>query len=524
MSLALQFTIVGSATLASRVTGFIRDMLIAAVLGTGPVADVYVAAFLLPNLFRKMMSEGALNAAIVPRLARLEKEGGIQAARGFSDDLLSLLSAVLIVVVMVAEIAMPALMSVIAHGFRADVVKFADSVLFGRIAFPFVGFVLIVALMSALMNALERYAIAALVPLVLNLLMIAVLLGLLFAVPLGQYQAGLVLVSTVLVAGILQFALLWIGANQSGFTLRPRPFDAFLGRVDPETRKLLLLALPGMVIAGSGHVQMILASQLASFEPRAMSWLYYADRLFQLPVGFVASAIGVVLLPRVARALNRGDREAMAAAQSESLVFASLLILPATVALFVLAEPMTAILFQRGAFVAADAQATARLLQMLALALPAFVLIKVILPSFLANEEMRIPLIAVAIGLAANLATGFAARDVDRLVAPAAGVVCGVWVNALVLALAARGRMAIRNRAYLRALAALVAAAGMGFCVHAMAEAALHWLDPARPFFEKGGMLGLICLVGLVIYALMARLLGAFTFSDLGQLSSRARG
>ncbi|OYU47963.1 MAG: murein biosynthesis integral membrane protein MurJ [Rhizobiales bacterium PAR1] len=521
MSLALQFTIVGSATLASRITGFIRDILIAAVLGTGPVADVYVAAFLIPNLFRKMMSEGALNAAIVPRLARLEREGGVQAARGFSDDLLSLLCVVLIVLVAVAEFAMPQIMAVLAYGFRVDEAKFADAVLFGRIAFPFVGFILVVAVMSAVLNAVERYAIAALVPLVLNILMIGVLLALVFILPGGQRQAGLVLVSTVLVAGFFQLVILWISAAREGFDVRPRLGDALMGRVDPSAKTLLLLALPGMVIAGSGHVQMIVASQFASLEPRAISWLYFADRLFQLPVGFVASAVGVVLLPRLARAFHQGDGEAMAEAQSESLVFASLLILPATVALFVLAKPITAVLFQRGAFLAEDARATAALLKVLALALPAFVLIKVILPTFLAREEMRPPLIAVGLGLAANIAGAALFRDIERAIAPAAGVAIGVWVNALVLAFAAQGRMSILPRAWARAFAALLAAGVMGFCIGWLALEAKDWMAAERAFYEKGSVLALICLAGLAIYAAAARLLGAFTFRRLRRIGQK---
>ena len=524
MSLALPFTIVGSATLASRVTGFFRDILIAAILGAGPVADVYVAAFLIPNLFRKMMSEGALNASIVPRLARLEKEGGEQAARGYSDDLLSLLSVVVIVMVLIAELAMPQIMSVLAFGFRADEAKFTDAVLFGRIAFPFVGFVLVVALMSALLNAVERYAIAALVPLVLNLLMISVLLALVVMTPIGKRDAGLVLVTTVLAAGLFQLALLWWSAARAGFDVRPRPWDALMGRVDPSAKTLLLLALPGMVIAGSGHVHMIVASQFASLEPRAISWLYYADRLFQLPLGFVASAIGVVLLPRISRALNNDDKAAMADAHSESLVFASLLILPATVALYVLARPIAAVLFQRGAFTAEDARATAALLQVLAMALPAFVLIKVILPSFLAREQIRTPLIAVGIALSANIAGVFFLREINGALAPAYGVCIGAWTNALVLVLAARGRMSIRTSAYLRAFAALVAAILMGLLIAWLAMEFKPYLSAERKFYEKGLVLGLICVSGLGFYVALAWLLRAFTFAGLGFRARKSAG
>ncbi len=516
MSLALPFTIVGSATLASRITGFLRDILIAAMLGTGPVADIYVAAFLIPNLFRKMMSEGALNAAIVPRLARLEKEGGVQAARGYSDDVLSLLVVAVIVMVAIAEIAMPGIMFALAYGFRADEAKFADAVLFGRIAFPFVGFVLIVALMSALLNAVERYAIAALVPLVLNLMMIGVLLGLLVIVPSDQRQAGIVLVTTVLAAGLAQLVLLWWAAAREGFDVRPRPWDAVMGRIDPTAKTLLLIALPGMVIAGSGHVHMIIASQFASLQPQGISWLYYADRLFQLPLGFVASAIGIVLLPRISRALNDGDKNAMAEAQSEGFVFAALLIFPATVALIVLAKPIAAVLFQRGAFSPQDAQATAGFLKVLAFALPAFVLTKVILPTFLAREEMRIPILAVGIAIAANILGVVVFRDIERTLSPAIGVAIGAWTNAIVLVFAARHRLIILPRTYWRVLATAMAAALMGLVIGWLAMTFKSLMSPQRLFYEKGLVLLLICSGGLGVYAVSARVLGAFTFARLG--------
>lgn len=516
MSLALPFTIVGSATLASRLTGFVRDILIAAILGTGPVADVYVVAFLIPNLIRRMMSEGAFNAAIVPRLARLEQEGGKQAARGFSDDLLSLLLVVVIVLVAIAEIAMPAIMSVLAYGFRADAPKFADAVLFGRIAFPFVGLILFAALMSALLNAVERYAIAALVPVVLNLLLIGVMLVLLGVFPVEQRQAGVVLVTTVLAAGFVQLALLWWASAREGFDLRPHPIDAVRGRIDPAAKTLLLLALPAMVIAGSGHVHMIVASQFASLEPRGVSWLYFADRLFQLPLGFVASAIGVVLLPRVSRALNQGDEAAMAEAQSESLVFAALLILPATMGLYILAKPITAILFQRAAFLAEDAAMTGSILKVLALALPAFVLVKVILPLFLAREEMRIPIIAVVLALCANVIGVLVFRGAMPRLAPAYGVMIGAWVNAIVLVVAASGRFRLMPRTLWRLLAALVAAAVMGAFVAWLAKELKFLLEPTQGIGVKGSALVAICLAGGILYLAIARVLGAFSFSSLG--------
>ncbi len=514
MSLALPFTIVGSATLASRITGFVRDMLIAALLGTGGVADSYVAAFLLPNLIRKMMSEGALNAAVVPRLARLEQEGGLAAARAFSDDVFSLLCVIMVVVVAGAEIAMPGLISLLAHGFHADSAKFADSVLFGRIAFPFVGFVVLVALMSAVINAAERYAVAALVPLILNLMMIATLV-LLLLVPMERREAGLMLVVTVLAAGAAQLALLWWAASRAGLAPRLHPLAALRGGIDPEAKLLLLLVLPGMIAAGSGHVHMIVASQFASLYPAAMSWLYFADRLFQLPLGFVAAAVGIVLLPRMARALRQGDDQGIAAAQSEGFVFAFLLILPAAMGLAVLAGPITTVLYERGAFTAQDAQATAGLLRLLAAALPAFVLIKVVLPGFLAREEFRTPMLAVGIALLANILVATLGSSRLGALAPAAGVVAGAWVNGAVLVLGGRGRIDLLPKTLLKVTACFAAALVMGLAVQLGAEKAEPWLRASQPLLVKGAALLALCGIGVAIYLGLTRALGVFRFSRL---------
>lgn len=504
MSLALPFTIVGSATLASRITGFARDVMIAASLGTGPIADIYVAAFLIPNLIRKMVSEGAFNASLVPRLARLEREGGQQAMQGFFDDLLSALMVAAILLVLAAELLMPQIMLVLAHGFSADPGKFENAVLFGRIAFPFVGFVILGAAIAALLNALDRFALAALVPLLLNLLMIMVLIVILLGATDGPRESGLVLVTTVTLAGLFQLVLLVKAARRAGLSVSPAPIHAIRGRIDPGVWSLLIRMVPGMIVAGSGHVHMVVASQTASLEPRIVSMLYFADRLFQLPLGFVASAIGVVLLPHVSRGFQHGDQEGMATAQTESVIFASLLIFPATAGLWVLAEPIVAILFRHGAFLAEDAYHTARILRVLVLALPAFVLIKVALPAFLAREEVGRPLLIAAVALAINGVLALLLHSRDPVIAPAWGVVAGVWTNALILQLLARQRIAFLPNAWFRVAGALLAALLMGLAIHAL----LGWLAPVvapgRGFVLRIVTLAGLCLAGMAIFLALA--------------------
>jgi putative peptidoglycan lipid II flippase len=508
MSLAVPFTIVGSATLLSRVTGFVRDVLVAALLGTGAVAEAYVAAFLIPNLVRRMMSEGGLHAAVVPRLARLEQEGGPKAARAFADDLLAMLSVVAILVVLVAEIFMPQIMSVLAHGFVNDAPKFANAVLFGRIAFPFVGFTLVLALYAALLNSVERYAAAALVPVVLNLLLIGVMVALLVATDISQRRAGLFLVITILAAGAVQLVLLAISVSRSGFAAVP-PFSSFRsGGLSVDARTVLLMALPGMLIAGAGHIHLVLASQFASLTPRGLAALYFADRLFQLPLGFAASAIGIVLLPRISRALRAGDEAALNAARGESFHFAALLILPAATALYLLADPIISVLFQRGAFSADDSLATAANLRVLALALPAFVLAKIILPEFLAEERMRVPLAAAFLACLANIASVLTLRETDATLAPAMGVAIGAWFYAAVLMFLARNRLRLGLAALKGLLGAVLATIGMAAVLFFFLRLMMPLLDPTHGFLVKGTALIALCLLGLGTHLGLARLFG----------------
>lgn len=517
MSLAVPFTIVGSATLLSRVTGFLRDVLIAALLGTSAVAEAYVAAFLIPNLVRRMMSEGGLHAAIVPPLARLEQDGGPERARAFAAELLTLLSAAAIILVLLAEMLMPHIMHLLAHGFRQSPEKLADAIAFGRIAFPFVGFTLVLALYGALLNSVERFAAAALVPVVLNLLLIGVLVALLLWPGLALREAGLALVTTILIAGIVQLALLAWAVSRAGFQPFPR-FSLLFAGAGGEARSVLLLAVPGMVVAGSGHIHLVLASQFASVTPHGLAALYFADRLFQLPLGFAASAIGIVLLPRIARAWQAGDEASLREARAESLRFAALLILPAATALHLLAAPIITVLFQRGAFTATDSFATAENLRWLALSLPAFVMAKILLPEFLARERMRWPLLAALAACLVNVATVLASPLTGPSLAPVSGVVVGSWAYALLLFGMGWRRFVVTPSALHGVAVAVAGCCAMGLALAGLEQAMRGWLQPDLFFHQKGLALAILCFSGLMVYAAVLFGLGALRLPLRGNL------
>lgn len=518
MSLARKFATVGTATLMSRLTGFVRDVMIAAVLGSSAVADAYIAAFLLPNLFRRVLSEGAFNAAFVPIYARRRANEGEDSVRAFAESALSAVVAAMFVVVLAAEFAMPLIIAALAPGFSAQPEKYADAVVYGRIAFVFVGAVIVVALLSSILNAIGRFALVALAPLALNFLLIAALAALLALGWRESRAAGLTLVVTVLAAGFVQLALVAGGLARAGVRLRLRR-----PTLDRDVRLLIARILPGLMLAGAGHVNMVVAAQLSSSLPSAVSWLYYADRIFQLPLGFVAAAIGVVLLPEVARAISAHDHDGALSASSRTIEFGLMLVLPAALALAVLAEPIIDVIYRRGAFSQADAQATAEALRALSLALPAFVLVKGLLPPFLARESIRVPMIAALAGVAANVAVTLALLGALRHVAAPVGVAVSAAVNAGVLAfvLARTHGLPIDARARRNLGKIALAACGSALTAWALAQVGAEGLAPSAPFLLRATTLAGICLAGVVVHLGLVAALGVIDRAGLAALLRR---
>jgi putative peptidoglycan lipid II flippase len=517
MSLARSFTIVGSATLASRITGFVRDMLVAAVLGATAIADAYVAAFLIPNLFRRLIGEGAFNAAYVPIFARRQAEGGPQSAEQFAEAALSVFLGLGLVILLAAEFLMPAIIGVVAPGFSGSPGKFNDAVAFGRIVFPFVAVILIVAVFTGTLNALGRFAIAAWAPVLLNIFLIAALIYALTNGMRGTREAGFILVWTVLGAGIVNLIIVGGTVWFAGYRLLPH-----IPRFDADIRRLMLLALPGIAIAGAGHVNVVVAAQLSSGIPSAVSWLYFAERIFQLPLGFVAAAIGVVLLPAVSRSLAEGDSRSAREAESRALEFALLVTLPAAVALGLLAKPIVSILYERGAFMAADANAVAAVLRALAFGLPAFVMVKVLLPAFLAREDMKGPLIAALSGVIINVIVALALLPSLGPVAAAIGVSASAIVNALLLyvLLMRRGRFRLDAPARRRLPRILAVCALTGGVIWLLGETFRPWMKGHNPDAVRLAALATLCGLVLVFHAAAIHLARA---ADLTQVRAAFR-
>lgn len=517
MSLLRAITTVGGYTLISRVLGFIRDMLLAAILGAGAAADAFVVAFKLPNLFRRLFAEGAFNAAFVPLFARRLVEEGKDAAREFAEQAQAVLLFALIVFVLIAEAVMPWFMQVIAPGFQEDPAKFALAVELTRITFPYLLFVSLVSLIGGALNALERFAATSATPIFLNLVMIAGLVCWQWYAPTAAHGASW----GVTIAGFAQLVWLALVLKSAGMGLRFR-----LPRLTPDVKRLLILMLPVALGAGVYQINVVIDVAIASFLPSgAVSYLYYADRLNQLPLGVVGIAIGTALLPILTRQIRAGDAVGALANQNRALEVALVLTLPAAAALMVIAQPIIAVLFERGAFGPNEVYATSLALAAYAAGLPAHVLAKVFTPGYFAREDTKTPVkIAVAImvinaALAVSLMLVLQRFGVGHMGIAMATSITG-WLNAMLLwrGLVKRGQFALDARLRKRFIP-ILAAAGLMAGVLALGEWLLDpWLYGS--FHERVVSLTLLIAVGSAVYGIAAHLFGAV---DLRELKSQLR-
>jgi len=497
------FLTVGGWTMASRVLGFMRDILIAAFLGAGPVAEAFVVAFSLPNMFRRFFAEGAFNMAFIPLFAKKLENG--EGPLEFARDALSGLATVLIALTLAAQLAMPWLVLAMAAGFAGDQ-RFELAVSFGRIAFPYILFISLAALLSGVLNATGRFAAAAAAPVLLNLVLSGAMLG---AWALGA-DIGRALIWAVPVGGIAQLALVWRAAARAGYRLIPRR-----PRMTPELKRLAVIAAPAALAGGVVQVNLLVGRQVASFFEGSIQYLNLADRLYQLPLGVVAIAIGVVLLPELSRRLAAGDGPGGRDAMNRAAEFALLLTLPAAVALVVIPGPLVSVLFQRGAFGAQDAQATALVVAIYGLGLPAFVMQKVLQPLYFAREDTRSPFRYALAAMVVNAVLAIGLAPLVGYVAAAIATSAAGWSMVWLLHRGARamGETARFDTRFLdRARRIALSAIGMGLVL----LLAQYLLGPAllMPGWRYGALAVLIT-AGAASFFAISQLNGAFRLAEL---------
>mgnify|MGYP000885749965 CR=1 FL=1 len=439
---------VGSWTMLSRVLGLARDVAMAAFLGAGPVAQAFLIAFSLPNMFRRFFAEGAFNLAFVPMFARKLESG--DDAPEFARDAFAGLAAVLVAFTLLGQIIMPWLVLAMASGFVGDE-RFDLAVLYGRIAFPYILFVSLTALLSGVLNATGRFALAAGVPSLINVVLIAALLG---GVAAGG-DLGVWMSWGLTVSGVLQLGLMWWGASAAGLKLGLR-----WPRMTPELRRLARIMGRAVLAGGVVQVNLLVGRQVGSFFDGAVAWLSYADRLYQLPLGVVGAAIGVVLLPDLSRRLGAGAAAGGRDAVNRAAEFTLALTLPAAVALVLIPGPIVSVLFQRGAFTEADAAATALAVAIYGAGLPAFVLQKVVSPLYYARHDTRSPFRFAVHAMIVNAVVAVGLAPVIGFSAAALGTTLAGWVMLLQLwrGAAGMGDAAAPDARLLRALPRIAAA------------------------------------------------------------------
>ncbi|MGI9380494.1 MAG: murein biosynthesis integral membrane protein MurJ [Methyloligellaceae bacterium] len=512
MRLLKAFATVGSFTMMSRVLGFVRDIMMAAVLGSGAVADAFFVAFRIPNLFRRVFGEGAFNSAFIPLFARRLEGQGAEEARKFAEQVASFLVFVLIILTALAEIFMPWIMFAMAWGFSDTPEKFDLAVVMTRITFPYLIFVSLLALFSGILNAFGKFAAAAFAPVLLNVVFILVL-AVLVSNGFGASElSGLILASAVTAAGVLQLLVVMFASRQIGMVLRIRP-----PRLTPGVRRLLALGIPGVIAGGITQINIIIGTFIATLQDGAVSWLYYADRLYQLPLGVVGIAIGVVLLPDLSRKFQEGNRAAAFESQNRSLEFSLILTLPAALALFIIPDQIISVLFERGAFSAQDTQATSLALAAFALGLPAFVLIKVFSPGFFANEDTRTPMYFAGISMIVNVVMSFALFWWIGHVGIAVATSFAGWVNALLLwkTLTNRNFFVLDSRTKSFMVPLLASVSFMIFVLLALEWYLEPYFGSGQTIWIKGLALASMICGGFLAFIVAAQVTKAFDFLAL---------
>ncbi|TAK48886.1 MAG: murein biosynthesis integral membrane protein MurJ [Xanthobacteraceae bacterium] len=489
--LARIFT-VGGFTLLSRITGFARDVMLAAILGAGPMADAFFVAFRIPNHFRAIFAEGAFNAAFVPAYADVRNRGGEAGARLFANRIFTLLLTVQVALLLVAWLFMPYLVALLAPGFSDHPDRAALAVELTRITFPYLLLVTLVTLYGGMLNVLHRFATAAAAPIFLNLSMMATLALAVFFPSVGHAAAW-----GVLIAGVLECLLLAADAGRHGIL----PGFARL-RLDAEVRAFFRALGPATLGSMGTQVALFADTIIASFlAAGALSALYYADRLNQLPVGVIGIAVGTVLLPEMSRRIAAGDASGAMDSQHRAFALTLLMSVPFVAAFLTVPDTIMRAMFVRGAFTAANAGAAGATLAAYALGLIPFVLIRSAVAPFYARHDTATPVKAALIGVAVNVALKFMLVGSLAQIGLALATAAGAWVNLLlVMGFAVRAGHLVID-AELRAVFVRFLAAGavLGLALWLAAKGAGLWLGHLTTLRDEA-MLALLIAVGALVY------------------------
>ncbi len=520
MSLIKATGTIGGLTMVSRVAGFVRDMMLARILGPGVASDAFLLALQLPNIFRRLFAEGAFSAAFVPMFSRrLHSEGGQAAAEEFSSDVLSVFVPLLIAFTALFEIAMPGVIWVMASEYQDIPGKFDLTVALTRITFPYILLISLVSLLTGILNSLSRFAPGASFPILLNL---ALIVGLF----LGDQMRGetgndalvaYILAFAVAAGGILQLLWLWFWTHRAGVRLRIRR-----PKLTPEVKELGIIILPAVFGAGVYQVNQFVQLFFVTRLPNgSLSYLNFADRLNQLPLGIIGIALGTAILPMLSRYIGTEDRKGADRIQSNAIELAMLLTLPAAAALAVCAGPFVNAFFLGGRFNALDAAITASVVVALVAGLPAYVLIKVLTPAYFARKDTRTPVWAAVAALLVFILFNLFFIERFGIVGLAGATAAGAWLNSLILyaILVRRDHYRIDPVLGGRLLRQVAATAAMVAALWPLRQ----WLWPwfSGSVVERALAIGVLIGAGALVYFGVAFAIGAIDREKIAMFKRR---
>lgn len=520
MNLISRIMTVGGFTLLSRIFGLVRDYLMARYLGAGMAADAFFIAFKLPNFFRRLFAEGAFSTAFVPLFSRaLGKDitpESQTAAEAFAGRVFSWLLPVLILLLIIMELAMVPVMLGLTGGFDDSTPEKFDLVVeLGRYTFPYLVLISIVSFYAGMLNAVGRFGAAAFAPVILNIFMIAALLGF----NNSEAQAARMLAGAVSLSGLAQMLLLYASVKRAGLKLTlPKP------QLSDDVRELLRIMAPAAIGAGVMQINLLADVVIAArlLPEGSVSWLFYADRLAQLPLGVIGIAAGTVLLPSISRLLSADDDAGAAREQNRALEFTMLLTLPAAAALATISLPLIATIFERGAFLEGDTLATSAALFAYAFGLPAYVIQKTLTPGYFARKDTKTPVIYAAISLVTNLILNLILIRYFAHVGLAIATAIAAWLNVALLyyGLSRRGHFKVELRTIKSMTRHLAASAIM--------VAALFGTESFYiPYFADDGLVRILALGGVVtlgasLYFLILSMIGGLKLGQIRLMLKRA--
>ncbi len=517
MSLVRNTLVQSALTLVSRLLGFARDVILAAKIGAGPIGDAWVTAQMFPNLFRRIFAEGAFASAFVPAYARALEADGPDAARTIAQDALRVVFAATALLTILFQIFMPYVLMAVHAGQADDRENYNLAVMLTQITMPYLTCMAIAALLSGVLNSAERFALSAGVPTLLNVCLITAAL-----ISPDRIETTRNAAIAITISGLLQVAILWWGVSRQKVKL------GLIGwpRLTPDVKRILALAVPG-TIAGSGtQLNIIVSQSLASFEDGAKSWLYAADRLYQLPLGLVGVAVGIAILPRLSRAARSSDEAASTRTMDEGIGLAMALTLPAAASFLIAPIMLIDAFFGRGAFTAADAQNAAAALYHFAWGVPAFVLIKVLSPPYFAREDTKTPMRYALVSVFVNTVAGaglyffFKQQGMPGFVGLAIATSLAAWVNVVLLGAGLMRRGWYRPGGAL--ISGVVRAAIASALMTAVVAFLIHKFDALTAYAGSKELAATgVVLAGVSSYTIFALLTGALRIRDIRQALRR---